>query len=158
MAFKALWSFGAIAWARCRWTNRRAGGAGAVPRDSRCSKSNPELLCPCVRQYLTSFFSCKCEVQGFCGVLDWAEVGWDTQETPSAHFPFCIVAEKGRTFNRSALSFLPSKPMGQLTSADTWKSHFGLPTFQTQLVARPWLTHLQVRKTSSSSPSLQCLV
>lgn len=79
------------------------------------------------------FFLPSVKFRAFVGALGWAaaqaEAGWDAQETPSAHFLFRIVAEKGRTLNRSALSFLSSKPMGQLTSADMWKSYFVLIRF-----------------------------
>lgn len=92
------------------------------------------------------FFLPSVKFRAFVGALGWAaaqaEAGWDAQETPSAHFLFCIVAEKGRTLNRSAFSFLSSKLMGQLTSADMWKSYFVLIRFQVQFLTQAWLSHI----------------
>lgn len=77
-----------------------------------------------------------CGAQGQAAVQ--AEAGWDVKETPSGHFLFCIVAEKGRKLNRSVLSFLSSEPTGQLASVDTWKSYFILIGFQTGLLTQTW--------------------
>lgn len=93
------------------------------------SKSNLAALSTLLSMFNLLFFwlSVKFSEKGGLG---WAsakpEGGWGAQETPSANFLFCIVAEKGRTFNSSGLSFLSSKPMGQFTSTDMWVSCFVL--------------------------------
>lgn len=100
-----------------------------MPRD-RLRVQRVTLGCRlCVSQYLTSFFLvvvlASVQFRALVGVQ-----GRDVQETPSGHFLFCIVAEKGRKLNRSALSFLSSQPTGQFTSADMWKSYFVSLKFQ----------------------------
>lgn len=89
------------------------------------------------------FVLARVKFRALVGAQGWApaQAGWDAQETPLGHFLFCIVAEKGRKLNRSALSFLSSQPTGQFTSADMWKSYFVLIRSQTGFLTQSWLSH-----------------
>lgn len=89
------------------------------------------------------FVLASVKFRALVGAQGWApaQAGWDAQETPLGHFLFCIVAEKGRKLNRSALSFLSSQPTGQFTSADMWKSYFVLIRSQTGFLTQSWLSH-----------------
>lgn len=99
---------------------------------------------PLIFNQFIYFYQASVKFMAFVEALDWAAAGAgrDAQETPSAHFLFCIVAEKGRTLNRSALCFLSSKPMGQFISAGMWKSYFFFLSGFKQLLTQTCLSHI----------------
>lgn len=135
-----------LTFSRASNQSRGRWGWSCAKRPAPCSKSNPVPLCPCLCQYLTSFIYfvlTSVKFRALVGAQGWApaQAGWDAQETPSGHFLFCIVAEKGRKLNRSALSFLSSQLTGQFTSADMWKSYFVLIRCQTGFLTQSWLSH-----------------